>query len=193
MRSTFDEREYIQSLPTYKEYETTVDGITVYYSEKDVVARFFYGKSKKSKGSYRYANLEKMICRIEDRIKEQFDRNVAKEERKKSDAIMAKENRSKVKVGDVFHTSWGYENTHVEYFQVVAKRTATQVLVRQIGQTQEDNGFMSGRAKCTPDIFIGEIKKCTIDKYGNLVKADEYGHNAYPGNIEDTHHVSWGY
>ena len=44
-----------------------------------------------------------------------------------------KRNYLGVKVGDIFHYSWGYEQTNANYFQVVALKGTKQVVIREIG------------------------------------------------------------
>ena len=43
-----------------------------------------------------------------------------------------KKNRFGVKVGDIFSASWGWEQTNVDFFQVVALACETSVRVRQV-------------------------------------------------------------
>ena len=43
-----------------------------------------------------------------------------------------KKNKFGVKVGDIFYTSWGYEQTQTDFFQVVALAGETSVRVRQV-------------------------------------------------------------
>lgn len=54
----------------------------------------------------------------------------AKEQPKAQSA--GKENRFGVKVGDVFESSWGYEQTNVDFFQVVALVGESSVRVREV-------------------------------------------------------------
>ncbi len=44
----------------------------------------------------------------------------------------AKENKYGVKVGDLFSASWGYEQTNVDFFQVIALVGETSVRVREV-------------------------------------------------------------
>lgn len=61
-----------------------------------------------------------------------------------------------LKVGDILHTSWGYDQTNVEFF-AVTRVSGKRVWVREIAADSEATGFMSG--KCWPAMpirFIGE-------------------------------------
>lgn len=47
-------------------------------------------------------------------------------------AKMEKTNKFGVKVGDLFYTSWGYDQTNVEFFQVIALVGESSVRVREV-------------------------------------------------------------
>lgn len=49
----------------------------------------------------------------------------------------AKANRFGVKVGDLFHASWGYDQTNNDFFQVVALVGETSVRVREVNPVCE--------------------------------------------------------
>ncbi len=55
-----------------------------------------------------------------------------KAEPKKTEPKKEKKNRFGVKVGDLFSASWGYDQTNVDFFQVVALVGETSVRVREV-------------------------------------------------------------
>ena len=60
-----------------------------------------------------------------------------------------------VKVGDIFHYSWGYEQTNANYFQVVALKGTKQVIIREIAyKTTETTGLDSYRVAPCKDRFL---------------------------------------
>lgn len=59
------------------------------------------------------------------------------------------------KVGDVLYTSWGYDQTNVEFFEVVAVRGKV-VDLRERKQSYVETGFMSGRCQVAEG-YVGEI------------------------------------
>ena len=62
-----------------------------------------------------------------------------------------------VKVGDLFYSSWGYDQTNVEFFKVVGlTKSGKSAKVRQIGsKTKEGSeGFMSDSAYPDPDFEV---------------------------------------
>lgn len=59
-------------------------------------------------------------------------------------------------LGDVVYTSWGYDQTNVDFYQVVNVPTAKTVHVRKLCQTTTETGFMSGNTQAIADEFAGE-------------------------------------
>jgi len=61
-----------------------------------------------------------------------------------------------VAVGDVFRSSWGYDQTNVCYYQTVrVSKTGRTVVVRRIQHEQVSvDGFMSGRVRPRPNFFV---------------------------------------
>lgn len=92
-----------------------------------------------------------------------------------------------LKVGDVLNTRWGYEQTNVEFYQVVAV-SGVMVTLRQIAATKTDAGFMSGTKVPHPDNFIGEPIRRRANAR-NSVKIDGVcGASPWDGKPQ---HVSW--
>lgn len=55
-----------------------------------------------------------------------------------------KVNKYGVKVGDLFHSSWGYDQTNVDFFQVIALVGETSVRVREVCPRMIDEQDISG-------------------------------------------------
>lgn len=65
-------------------------------------------------------------------------------EAKKPAAKTEKVNKYGVKVGDIFAASWGYEQTNVDFFQVVALVGESSVRVREVRPAMIDDVAISG-------------------------------------------------
>lgn len=91
-----------------------------------------------------------------------------------------------LQVGDVVNTCWGYEQTNVEFFQVVAVSGA-MVTLRQIAASTTETGFMSGTKVPHPGNFIGEPIRRRASA-GNRVKIDGCSGAPWDGKPQ---HVSW--
>ena len=98
----------------------------------------------------------------------------------------AKANKFGVKVGDLYSASWGYEQTNVDFFQVVELVGETMVRVKEVMPVMvetEEYGAMSRTAKykntnelLTPvksSVFIKDQEK------GDLKKIKEWGDETY--------------
>ena len=93
-----------------------------------------------------------------------------------------------VKIGDIFSYSWGYEQTNVNYFQVVALKGTKQVIIREISyETTETTGLDSYKVKPCKDVFlkdsqfikdneIGAVKQVKGLKSGTIyINIDSFG------------------
>lgn len=80
-----------------------------------------------------------------------------KEEQKRLKLAETMAMRERLKVGDVLYYSWGWEQTNIDYFQVVSKSVASVVL-REIAKRIDADGpmAMSGKAYPCPGEFVGE-------------------------------------
>lgn len=81
-----------------------------------------------------------------------------------------------LKVGDVLESSWGYDQTNIDYYQitqVIGKRT---VEVREIGRQSQDTGWLTGRCVPAPGEFTGAPMRKQVDVHGDVnVLSAAYG------------------
>lgn len=61
-----------------------------------------------------------------------------------------------VKPGDIFYTSWGYEQTNVEFYQVV-RATEKTVWVREIHGAFTSGNYWSGTVAPVKDEFKSDV------------------------------------
>jgi len=100
--------------------------IQVYYKDGPVIGGLcFVGKAVKPTWFYRFKNEEQRQAEVTKTFKNVSDRLERKNQAKASKAI-ASANHG-VKVGDVFRSSWGYDQTNIDYYEVIAVtgKTAT--------------------------------------------------------------------
>ena len=120
----------------------------------------YSGKSSKADFHYNFQD----EARRTDFLNEQFERKLSfkkradeyKAERKKENEALVND----VKVGDIFYASWGYEQTNIDFYQVVAKNKS-MLTIREIYSTlAEVTGHDQGNLKPLKNEFKGEeIKK----------------------------------
>lgn len=104
------------------------------------------------------------------------------------------------KVGQIFHYSWGYDQTNCEFFEAVAVSSKTVTLREIAGAVvPKSEGFMSDRRGPMPGAFLENSKpvvknlQCHVDHQGNAGQpyiAMDYG-SCTPCNPEDAFYCSW--
>ena len=73
----------------------------------------------------------------------------------KSQIKQEQKNYLGVKVGDIFIFSWGYEQTNVNYFQVVSLKGSKQVIIKEISyEITKITGYESYKVKPIKDGFL---------------------------------------
>lgn len=105
--------------------------------------------------------------------------------------------KTTLKPGDILNTSWGYEQTNVDFFQVIAVLSPKRVQVQAIGKTlKNDDMYGSMAGQVVPDVSIKKsIMTCSV-RVGEWVRI-----NKNPGcSFEDAHpwngqpvYCSWGH
>lgn len=77
-----------------------------------------------------------------------------------------------LEVGDVLRSSWGYDQTNIDYYLVTALKGKCQVIIVEIGQIIEQRENMCG--ECIPDVnsIKGEPMTKTAD--GDRVKIYDF-------------------
>lgn len=82
------------------------------------------------------------------------------------------ENELGVKVGDIFEMSWGYEQTNIDFFQVVALKGKTQVIIKEVVLREANEEYMPhGMAR---DVSF-DVKHATPVTKSYFVKDNEKG------------------
>lgn len=171
----------------YRDVER-VDGSVLYV----VIA--FSGRRNKPDGHCHYSTPQ----RRDDYVSRWLDnlrRAKRYKEEKAAQRRAAKKAGHSVKVGDIFVCSWGYEQTNVDFYQVV-RTTAASVVIREIGADREVDGFEQGTARPVKDRFIGDEKlkrvSWDIDSEGQPknvgIKISSYSW-AFP--VEEGHVYRW--
>lgn len=81
-----------------------------------------------------------------------------------------------VKVGDIFRASWGYDQTNVDFYQVIEVR-GKHGIFRRIGANSVDTGWLCGQCTPNPGAFLERCEPFrALIQEGPSIKAD--GHYA---------------
>lgn len=178
----------------FTEFKHNVKNMYIKYAFNETHLKYIvniYEGRKNTPTIMYYDDKLSMLLGIEWFLSKKSKINIKKEEQSRIDKLIAEENRSKVNVGDIYYTSWGYDRTITEFFQVVEILSKTKVNIKRIDEIIVSEDYMSHNTKPAKDQFISEVKKVSLDMYGNLVKADEYGHKAYKVTEGKEYYSSW--
>jgi hypothetical protein len=116
--------------------------------------------------------------------------------RKGSKYIMSVVLDTGIKAGDIFYSSWGYDQTNVDYYQVIGVTpSGKSVRIRRIGQEIIEHGRGVDRVAPVVDYFVGSLETVRILDSSWSGWSIKVGYNNYAyvyegGGNEQT---SWGY
>lgn len=81
-----------------------------------------------------------------------------------------------LQVGDVVRSSWGYEQTNVNHYQIVKVIGKRTVEVRALAEHEETTGDMTGRLAPVHGEFVGEVMRRQVDSLGQVnIRHADYG------------------
>jgi hypothetical protein len=148
--------------------------------------------------NYRFRSIERMVEFCNEWI-ERVEKNVNSEnERKAKKKEAQKVMNHNFKVGMFIYNSWGYDQTNIDFYQVVECKEKS-VILREIAKSivAGSEGFMSAKVKPIKDYFVGEpiLKRINISvSYnGNIsyyIKAKHGCFSEY-ANAESGVYSSW--
>jgi len=117
--------------------------------------------------------------KAEEYLAELMAQDIAREAARKQRSKWAQEANAiaptLVNVGDIFYTSWGYEQTNIDFYQVIEKRGHIAI-IREIGQNRERTYADGGTCEAVKDHFIGGPikKKIQASKYREDQQPEPY-------------------
>lgn len=144
----------------------------IYLSEYNgkLYAMGFKGKSNKPSFNGRFRTAE---------FREQYIKNWLESVRK-SEAFKAEIRATRkafvhsLKVGDILRTSWGYDQTNIDFYQVTELRGKCNVIIREIGQEQhQTTGLDSWTTMPALNSFRGEPMLKRVQE-GNCIRIASY-------------------
>lgn len=117
--------------------------------------------------NYYYPSVERMVKSVvdffESRIRWKQERSKEQEEKKKQRQVGLENINDLIQVGDIFYSSWGYEQTNVDFYQVVDVSQRGTVSLKEIGaETVEGSeGRDCANVRPVKDKFVNDeiIKK----------------------------------
>lgn len=131
-----------KSLPLVVAYKVTSAG--------SIHAKAWRGNADKPIWNYLFSKMEraeKYVLEYAGKVQEweTYKKNQNAEKKAKRDALKASDHWS---IGDVIYHSWGYDQTNVDFFQVIEVK-ARSIVIRSIMQNSSDHGGPTG-GRCMP-------------------------------------------
>ena len=131
----------------YKLYkqESTIT-VLVNDNDEEPKAIAFNGKASKPIWHYRFRSMEELDNYVNKSIENAKGREQSKADRKAQRRLTSEHD---IKVGDIFYTSWGYDQTNTEFYEVVNVR-GSRIDLKEIGYTVDYEKASYGREDITP-------------------------------------------
>jgi len=117
----------------------------------------YSGRKTKPDFYYRFKSLSLAVSYIEKWASSKYSKVIEKEERKVRQKELNSQVKDIVSIGDIFKASWGYEQTNIDYYQVIkliGKRTAKlrKIASEMVDQSRGDHG----QKIPLPNNFVGD-------------------------------------
>lgn len=124
-------------------------------------------QSKKGPAFVAYKGRQRKACRFlafgDDERRDAYLAELVKTETEAEDWKRARrETAHGLDVGDIVYSSWGYEQTNVDFYEVVRVPSGRSAVIRQIERdTTSAPGRMSGMTTPKPGAFVATAKEST--------------------------------
>jgi len=172
MKTTTTERyipqgmtEYTPEIGDYKK-----DLFACYVNMERLSAIFYKGKSAKHVFYNRFRTVEDMKKKINNSIAALMQWEDRKLERRKE-----RKQPHTLNVGDIMYSSWGYDQTNIDFYQVTKIVGANSVQIRPISERIERSEGHSDYVVAVKDSFRGEAVTKRVQP-GNYIRIASYAH-----------------
>ena len=174
-----------QYMPEIGDYRK--DLFAVYVDMAKLTAIFYKGRSTKHVFYNRFQNVEQMKKKINDTIS-----NLMSWEDRKAERKAQRSAPHTLKVGDILYSSWGYDQTNINFYQVTRIVGKQSVEVREINsESTPEEGFMTAKKRAIKGAFYENEKPrvCRVNGENNTIRLSSYEY-AYPDDGR-FHRYSW--
>lgn len=151
----------------------------------------FGGKRSKPDFHYRFRSEEARAEHVDEYIRNaEAHAKIRAEEKAKRTAF-----EHTLKVGDILYSSWGYDQTNIDFYQVTAVVGKKSVKIRRIGSRTDHSERGADYVVAAKDAFIeSEDEMLKRVGQGNVITIESYA-NAYPWSGEPKYETAsgWGH
>lgn len=152
-------------------------GIDIYVYDRVVAGRTQYcatgwnGKRQEKPVLYAFFYTEKAReVAVTHLIQATAQHKVASQERRQSQNVA-----HTFAVGDILSGSWGYEQTNVEFYQVVEVPSANYVMIRELAHVSSgETGYMTGTCMPDPGNYVGEAIRRKVNQGSVKINSSVY-------------------
>jgi hypothetical protein len=131
---------------------------SIYINLGKLCAICYRGKQSKPLWHYRYKSEELLMNKVKEELSSFAARLDEKEEWKQRKKEIKNKEMDSIQVGTLLAYSWGYDQTNVEFYQVVEKKGKTFKMRRITGTRLDEDTYCSMSANVIPnkDQFWGD-------------------------------------
>lgn len=149
-----------------KDDESSAVAYTYELANGKLVALGYRGKRTKNDFHYAYKDAE----RREKSIQTFFDGVRASETATRERRVERTAAPRGADVGDILSASWGYDQTNVNFYQIIKLVGKFTVVIREVGSKHTDDSHVVA----SPDSFIGDEKRIRLANGSGKVGSSQY-------------------
>ncbi|WP_138485076.1 hypothetical protein [Dyadobacter bucti] len=142
-------------------------GYTFFIDEKALIFIAFRGRSTKPVVNRHFTSLDELNKTYYALVNKAMEANKINSEREKR---QQERNARDIQPGSIFYASWGYDQTNIQFYQIIAVK-GIKVIVRELYQDKQYDAIDHGYTSAIKDSFKGDEIVLRIGKYG--LKVDE--------------------
>lgn len=116
---------------------------------------------------YHYSSVKEYEYKLEVFIDQQKEHGKKWEENEQRRKQKIEEEQKQYQPGAILYTSWGYEQTNIDFY-IVLERKPRSVVLQEIGQDKVQDGYDSGTCTPDPEHRIGEPFLKRLSKHGGV-------------------------
>jgi len=173
---------YTSGLPEEARLIEQEGGIAYHYEgHGKLYGMYFRGKAQKPTKHYSFRTEEQREA-FSEKFFEEIQRGIEwKRKRKEEAAKSLEEAYGGLEVGAIFYSSWGYEQTNINFYQVVGIK-GKNLTIQEIGKKTVSESQSTEMVVPAPEIKIGETFTKRLNKWGGLsfeyTSASPYTHGS---------------
>ena len=146
----------------------------------------FWGKQNKPLWHYHFRSQDQLDKQIQETIQSRKSHVDTMQERRQKRL----EYKHNLKEGDILYSSWGYDQTNIDFYQVIEVGEKS-VKIRGIGSKIVDSSPGSDMVAAVPGSFHGPTMTKMVGQ-GDVVRISSYA-SAYPWDGKPKHETAAGY